>query len=80
MLRLEEQKTLPQLFKIGSYLIYFWVQEGVPLEPVHVHISVNRPNKDSTKIWITKAGGTIVANNNSNISQHMQSCSRPRGT
>lgn len=43
-----ELRALLQLFKIGGYLIYFWVQEGVPLEPVHVYISVSRPNKDST--------------------------------
>ena len=30
---------MPQLFKIGSYVIFFWINENNPLEPVHVHIS-----------------------------------------
>ena len=29
---------MPQLFRIGSYVIYFWINENDPLEPVHVHI------------------------------------------
>ena len=30
---------MPQIFKIGSFWVYFWSNEGVPLEPVHVHVS-----------------------------------------
>ena len=30
---------MPQIFKIGSFWVYFWSNEGVPLEPVHVHES-----------------------------------------
>lgn len=29
---------MPRVFKIGSYIIYFWVNENDPLEPVHVHV------------------------------------------
>ncbi len=25
---------MPQIFKIGPYLIYFWANEGNPLEPM----------------------------------------------
>ena len=25
-----------QIFKIGSFWVYFWSNEGVPLEPVHI--------------------------------------------
>ena len=32
-----------------------------------MHISKGKPNVNSTKIWLTKNGGCIVANNNSNI-------------
>lgn len=28
---------MPQVFRIGSYWVYFWTNEGDPLEPVHVH-------------------------------------------
>lgn len=58
---------MPQVFKIGSYVVYFWMGEGEPLEPVHVHISKGTPTAKSTKIWITKSGNTIVANNDSQI-------------
>ena len=58
---------MPQVFKIGSYLIYFWVNEGMPLEPIHVHVAENTPSKNGTKIWITKKGGTLLANNASRI-------------
>lgn len=37
------------------------------LEPIHVHISKGTPSANSTKIWITKSGGCIVANNKSKI-------------
>ena len=58
---------MPQIFRIGPYLIYFWTNEGVPLEPVHVHISEGIPSSNATKDWITKTGKCILANNNSKI-------------
>lgn len=48
-----------------GYKVYFWSNEGN--EPIHVHISKGNPSGNATKIWLTKTGGTIVANNNSNI-------------
>lgn len=36
-------------------------------EPIHVHISKSKPSNNSTKIWLTKSGGCIVANNGSQI-------------
>ena len=33
---------MPQIFRIGSYIIYFWSYENDPLEPVHVHIAEGR--------------------------------------
>lgn len=36
-------------------------------EPIRVHISKGKPSKNSTKVWLTKAGGCIVANNLSHI-------------
>ena len=27
---------MPQVFKIGSYWVYFWSDENEPLEPIHV--------------------------------------------
>ena len=45
---------MPQVFKMGPYLVYFWSNENEPLEPVHVHISKGTPSRDSTKVWLTK--------------------------
>lgn len=58
---------MPQVFKIGSYWVYFWTNENKPIEPVHVHISKGKPQPNSTKVWITSAGRTLLANNNSGI-------------
>lgn len=58
---------MPQVFKIGSYWVYFWVNEGEPMEPVHVHIAEGKPVANATKIWITKDGHCSLANNNSKI-------------
>ena len=34
-----------------------------------MHISKGQPIQNSTKVWLTKAGGCILANNNSKISE-----------
>ena len=61
---------MPQVFKIGSYWVYFWANEGDPMEPVHVHVSEGNPRENATKIWITKAGKTLLCNNNSRIPEN----------
>ena len=58
---------MPQLFKIGPYIVYFWANEGRPVEAVHVHVAKGTPSDNATKIWITKAGKCILCNNNSRI-------------
>jgi len=58
---------MPQIFKVGSYVIYFWSNEGEPLEPVHVHIMEGVPSGNATKVWITKSGNCLLCNNNSKI-------------
>ena len=30
---------MPQVFKIGTYWVYFWANENEPLEAIHVHVS-----------------------------------------
>jgi len=56
---------MAQVFKIGSYWVYFWANENKPLEPVHVHVSKGKPSANATKFWITKTGRCLLANNNS---------------
>ena len=58
---------MPQVFKVGSYWIYFWSNEGDPLEYIHVHISKGRPTQNATKVWITRSGKCLLCNNNSEI-------------
>ena len=58
---------MPQVFKIGAYLVYFWFNEGDPLEPVHVHVCLGIPSAGATKIWITQAQKCYLCNNNSKI-------------
>ena len=56
---------MPNILRIGSYYVYFWMNENS--EPVHVHVNEGSPDVNSTKLWLTKAGGCIEANNNSHI-------------
>lgn len=55
---------MPQVFKAGSYWVYFCSNENLPLVPVHVHVAEGAPTANATKIWITSAGKCLVANNN----------------
>ena len=65
--RKKEEFWTPQILRIGPYSIYFWSNEGKPLEPIHVHISEGRANSTATKLWITSTGKVILCNNNSQI-------------
>ena len=47
---------MPQIFRIGKYIIFFWSNENKPLEPIHVHIAEGKPSENSTKVWITEDG------------------------
>ncbi len=50
---------MPQVFKVGSYWIYFWTNENDPLEPIHVHIAEGKPSENATKVWITSKGNHV---------------------
>lgn len=58
---------MPQIFRFGSYWVYFWTNENKPLEPVHVHISQGSPSANATKVWITRSGKCFLCHNNSRI-------------
>ncbi len=60
---------MPQIFRIGSYLVYFWSNESKPLEPIHVHVADGRATSNATKVWITSSGKALLCNNNSHIPQ-----------
>lgn len=56
---------MPSIIEIFGYKRYFWANENN--EPIHIHISKGKPTQNSTKIWLTKSGGCVLANNNSRI-------------
>ncbi len=60
--------ALPSLFRIGGYLVFFWSNEGD--EPIHVHIATGRPSPNATKVWLTRSGQCIIANNAGRIPQN----------
>lgn len=59
---------MPSLFRIGRYLVFFWSNENN--EPIHVHIAIGKPSANATKVWLTRVGQCVVANNNSRIAEH----------
>ena len=63
----KEESGLPSLFTVSGYKIYFWSNEND--EPIHVHVSKGQPSPNSTKIWLTREGGCILASNASRIPQ-----------
>ena len=62
---------MPQVFRAGSYWVYFWSIEGDPIEPVHVHVSQGSPVPNATKVWITSVGKCLLANNASGIDRRV---------
>jgi hypothetical protein len=52
--------------KAYGYHIYFWSNEGEPLEPLHFHIS-HIPHQNATKVWILKDGTLKIENNNDDV-------------
>jgi hypothetical protein len=64
-----EDLTMPQVFKIGMYVIYFWANEGKPLEPIHVHVSQGVPSEKLTQKELSKALEYIETNKNDIIAQ-----------
>lgn len=62
---------MPQLLRIGPYIIYFWSNENDPLEPIHVHIAEGRAVSNATKLWITSTGRVLLCNNNSKIPERV---------
>ena len=64
---------MPRVFNVDKWIVYFWSNESLPLEPIHVHIAYGIPKENSTKIWITQGGGCLLANNGANIPTHILS-------
>ena len=64
---------MPQIYRIGPYILYFWSIESDPLEPLHVHITEGQASANATKIWITSTGKAVLCNNMSRIPERILS-------
>lgn len=51
---------MPTIFKLMKYRFYFWSNEGVPVEPVHIHFSEGNPSANAPKIWLLKSGDVEI--------------------
>ena len=58
---------MPKIVKIGDLLLFFW--SGEDGEPIHVHVAKGKPTPNATKIWLTRSGGCLLANNGSKLSK-----------
>ena len=58
---------MPSLFRVGGYLVFCWSNENG--EPIHVHIAKGKPTPNAAKIWLTRSGQCVVANNDGRIPQ-----------
>ena len=52
---------MPQIFRIGPYIIYFWSNENDPLEPIHVHIAEGRATANGTRCGLPAKGKLCCA-------------------
>ena len=48
-------------------MLFFWLDEGQPHEPVHVHVAEGVPKANATWIWLTQSGKTILASRHTEI-------------
>lgn len=68
-----EIEYFKRLIRDNAHLILEFSQEGGilnegnPLEPIHVHVAEGRASANGTKIWITSTGKTLLSNNNTKI-------------
>lgn len=57
---LKQQKwggeTMPTVFRALGFKVFFWSNEGQPVEPIHVHICCGNPKDNSPKFWLTSKG------------------------
>lgn len=51
---------MPQIFRIGSSIVYFWSNESNPLEPVYIHIVEEKATVNGTKVWIIGSGNALL--------------------
>lgn len=60
---------MPSFPGLLGFKVFFWSNEGKPLEPIHIHVSKGIPSKNATKFWILSDGTVELAGNGSNLSE-----------
>ena len=56
---------MPQIFKIGSYWVFFWANENDPLAPIPVHSCEGAPYANATTLCITRDAKCYLRHHNS---------------
>ncbi len=46
---------MPRYRDFYGFVVYYWSNEGKPLEPLHFHVA-KQPRKNATKVWILSDG------------------------
>ena len=59
---------MPKYRDLFGYIIYYWSNEGKPLEPIHFHIAKNLGGH-ATKVWIRQDGTLEVACKTPDVSE-----------
>ncbi len=54
---------MPKCFSLLGYVIFFWSNEGVPLEPIHIRVAKSL-SQNATKIWILSDGSALLDGKN----------------
>ena len=61
---------MPKCFDLLGYIVFFWSNEGAPLEPIHVHVAKSI-SQNATKIWILSDGSAMLDDRNpSRVPKH----------
>ena len=55
---------MPSIFDFLGYKFYFWSNEGVPLEPVHVHFTKGSPAKGDPKAYLLEDKSIVFSDEN----------------
>ena len=50
---------MPRVFSVDKWIVYFWANENMPLEPVHVHIAYGVPKE----MWMTASDDILFDDN-----------------
>lgn len=62
---------MPVLFRSGSLTIMIWSNEGVPAEPVHIHIYYGDNVQQSDKFWLSKNGYFVPCKSNKHLNSRV---------